>query len=109
MHNSSYNKRTTHHALLFECDRDYRQGEKFTNPVEATDKRVIITGTTSGIGLMTAKDLAKRGAHVYMACRDMKECEKLCEEFMLETKNKRIHCMKCDLSSMQSIREFAEA
>lgn len=77
--------------------------------MQATDKRVIITGTTSGIGLVTAKELAKRGAHVYMACRDMKLCEQLSEELMLETKNKHIHCMECDLSSMQSIRKFADA
>lgn len=82
------------------------QGERFKNPVLATEKRVIITGTTSGIGLETARELANREAHVYMACRDMKKCEQVRDDIILESKNKHVHCMECDLSSFQSIRNF---
>ncbi|MFN4848514.1 MAG: protochlorophyllide oxidoreductase, partial [Microcystis sp.] len=32
---------------------------------------VIITGTTSGVGLYAAKSLAQRGWFVVMACRDI--------------------------------------
>lgn len=84
------------------------QGARFKEDVMATDKRVIITGTTSGIGKETARELAKREAHVYMACRDMRKCEEIRDDIILETKNKNIHCMECDLSSMDSIRKFAE-
>lgn len=38
---------------------------------------MIITGANTGIGKETARDLAKRKAIVYMACRDMKRCEEV--------------------------------
>lgn len=85
------------------------QGARFTEDIMATNKRVIITGTTSGIGKETARELAKREAHVYMACRDMKKCEEIRDDIILESKNKHVHCMECDLSSTHSIQRFVEA
>lgn len=84
------------------------QGAKFKDPIKATDKRVIITGTTSGIGKETARELAKREAHVYMACRNMRKCEVVRDEIMLDSKNRHVYCMECDLSSMESIRNFVK-
>nr|CAI5845776.1 unnamed protein product [Callosobruchus analis] len=41
-----------------------------------------------------------------MACRDMTRCETAREEIVLDTKNKYIYCRKCDLASLESVREF---
>lgn len=92
----------------FPHSRDQRQGEKFNKKILATDKVVIVTGANVGIGLETARELAKRGAHVYMACRDMKKCEKTREDIVVESRNRYVYCRQCDLSSMQSIREFVK-
>ncbi|EFN65472.1 Retinol dehydrogenase 14 [Camponotus floridanus] len=70
-------------------------------------KTVIITGCTSGIGKETARDLAKRGARLIMACRNTDTANQLKDEFVKESNNNNIVVRKLDLSSLQSIREFA--
>lgn len=70
-------------------------------------KTVIVTGCTSGIGKETVRDLAKRGAKVIMACRNVDLANKLKDELTKETGNTNIHVRKLDLSSLQSVREFA--
>ncbi|XP_043267590.1 retinol dehydrogenase 14 [Venturia canescens] len=71
-------------------------------------KTVIITGCTSGIGRETAKDLARRGAKVIMACRNVETASKLKDEIVKATKNSNVHVRKLDLSSLKSVREFAQ-
>ncbi|KAM0730630.1 Retinol dehydrogenase 14 [Formica fusca] len=70
-------------------------------------KTVIITGCTSGIGKETARDIAKRGARLIMACRNMDTANRLKDEIVKESNNNNIVVRKLDLSSLQSIREFA--
>lgn len=71
-------------------------------------KTVIITGCTSGIGKETARELAKRGARVIMACRNIDAAEEIKNEIIEATKNENVVVKKLDLSSFASIREFAE-
>uniref|UniRef100_A0A1Q3G5I9 Alcohol dehydrogenase-16 n=1 Tax=Plutella xylostella TaxID=51655 RepID=A0A1Q3G5I9_PLUXY len=70
-------------------------------------KTVVVTGCTSGIGKETAKELAKRGARVVMACRNMEAAEKIKDEIIESTKNNKVFVKKLDLTSFASIREFA--
>ncbi|KAL3307387.1 hypothetical protein Ciccas_014099, partial [Cichlidogyrus casuarinus] len=75
-------------------------------------KRIIVTGTTSGIGYETALDLAKRGATVIMACRNEKlalECRSRMLECSPEVKPQQLVVKTLDLASFQSIRAFCDA
>ncbi|XP_034022491.1 retinol dehydrogenase 12, like [Thalassophryne amazonica] len=73
------------------------------------DKTVVVTGANTGIGKETALDLAKRGAKVIMACRDMEKAEAAVKEVIEQSGNQNVTCMKLDLANSKSIREFAEA
>lgn len=52
-------------------------GERYSMEVLADGKVAIITGCNTGIGKEIALDLARRGAKVYMACRNIKKCEEV--------------------------------
>ncbi|RZB40746.1 adh short, KR and/or Saccharop dh domain containing protein, partial [Asbolus verrucosus] len=70
-------------------------------------RTVIITGSNRGIGKVTAMEIAKRGARIILACRNLETAEKIQEEIIDETKNRNVVVKKLDLSSQKSIREFA--
>nr|XP_014101274.2 retinol dehydrogenase 14 [Bactrocera oleae] len=70
-------------------------------------KTVIITGANSGIGKETARDLAKRGARIIMACRNLETANAVKEEITKETGNSKLIVKKLDLGSQKSVREFA--
>ncbi|XP_018568422.1 retinol dehydrogenase 14 [Anoplophora glabripennis] len=71
-------------------------------------KVVIITGANGGIGKETATEIAKRGARVIMACRNLETGKQVRDEIAETTKNDNVILKKLDLSSQKSIREFAE-
>jgi len=88
--------------------KDLMQGNKFTNPISADGKVIIVTGSNTGIGKETALELARRKATVYLACRDMKKCEEARKSIILETKNRNVFCRELDLASCQSIKNFVK-
>lgn len=72
------------------------------------DKVVIITGANRGIGKEAAKEIAKPGAKVYMACRSLDSANQAKEEIVNETKNQNVFVRHLDLASVDSIINFAE-
>ncbi|XP_047537126.1 retinol dehydrogenase 12-like [Vanessa atalanta] len=88
--------------------KDVYGGVPFDKTVMAEGKTVIVTGATSGIGKEATWEFAKRGAKVFMACRDMTKCEEVRREIVLETNNKFVYCRPCDLASTESIRNFVD-
>ena len=77
-------------------------------------RTLIVTGPTSGIGTETAAALARRGAHVVLACRDLVRGERLRAQLAAAAPlpgapPPRVEVMKLDVSSKASVREFAAA
>lgn len=71
-------------------------------------KLAIITGANSGIGKEMAFDFARRGAEIVMVCRDLVKAEAARDEIMRTTGNQRLSVVRCDLSSLASVREAAK-
>lgn len=82
------------------------QGGQFTKETDETGKIVIITGANAGIGKETALELARRGATVYMACRDKHRAEEARKQIIKETNNQNVFFLQLDLSSLASVRKF---
>ncbi|KAL6462877.1 hypothetical protein MHYP_G00292990 [Metynnis hypsauchen] len=80
----------------------------WSSTVRLDGKTVIITGSNTGIGKETARDLAKRGARVILACRDLEKAEAARKELVEDSGNPDIVVKKLDLSDTKSVKEFAE-
>jgi NAD(P)-dependent dehydrogenase (short-subunit alcohol dehydrogenase family) len=67
----------------------------------------LITGATSGIGLVTARELARKGATVVMVARDAQRAEDHVQRIRHETGNPQVNFLVADLSSLASVRRLA--
>jgi len=77
--------------------------------MDTKGKVVIITGATSGIGEETVKALAGQGMKLVLPVRNIQKGLALKEEIHKLTGNSHVDLMECDLSSLDSVRSFAEA
>ena len=68
----------------------------------------LITGANTGIGLVTARELAARGAHVCIACRSVEKAQMAVDEIRKTTSNEKVELLALDLSDFDSIRACAE-
>lgn len=84
------------------------QGRTFSESVRADGKIIIVTGANCGIGKETAISLAKRGAKVILACRDIKRGTAAEEDIRNASGSANVFFKKLDLFSLKSVREFAE-
>lgn len=69
-------------------------------------KTVLITGATSGIGLETARELARMGAEVVVGARDMARGQPVVDE--LNRAGGQAELLPVDLASFPSVQQAAE-
>ncbi|MGZ5189964.1 MAG: oxidoreductase [Flavisolibacter sp.] len=68
----------------------------------------IVTGANSGLGYETALELAKKDFEVILACRNLQKTEEARSKILHEYPKAQIKIIKMDLSSLLSVRKFAD-
>ena len=82
--------------------------EEVIGEIDLTGKRAIVTGGASGIGIETAKALAKAGAEVTIAARNVEAGKKVADEIIATTRNGKVFVAPLDLDNLSSINSFAD-
>jgi len=68
----------------------------------------VVTGANSGLGRITALELARRGAQVVVACRSAEKGETAAGEIRAAARGSKPEVRQLDLGSLESVRRFAE-
>jgi NAD(P)-dependent dehydrogenase (short-subunit alcohol dehydrogenase family) len=72
-------------------------------------RRALVTGANSGVGYCAALELARKGAHVLLACRDRARGEAALARLRGEIPSAAAEVALLDLASLQSVRLAAAA
>jgi NAD(P)-dependent dehydrogenase (short-subunit alcohol dehydrogenase family) len=70
-------------------------------------RTAVVTGANGGLGLVTARDLAVKGAHVVMAVRNQQKAAAAVEEIQAAAPHASLELVALDLSSQASVKEAA--
>jgi NAD(P)-dependent dehydrogenase (short-subunit alcohol dehydrogenase family) len=67
----------------------------------------LITGANTGIGLVTARELAKQGTHVFIACRSLERAQPALKAIQA-TATAKVEFLPLDLGDFASVRQCAQ-
>ena len=93
--------------ILIYFIRKWANGPMNTIKKDMTGKLIIVTGSSDGIGLETAKDLLKSNAKVIFACRNKNKTENIINLLPQNYKKNAIF-EQLDLESFKSIENFTK-
>ena len=68
---------------------------------------LFIPGGNAGIGRETAVDLARRGAHVVIACRNEEKAKRAVSEIQQKSGSTDVQYRLLDLADLESVKNFA--
>ncbi len=70
-------------------------------------RTAVVTGANGGLGLVTARELAAKGAHVVMAVRNQSKAAAAVEQIRAGVPDASLELVGLDLSSQASVKEAA--
>ncbi|MFD4864898.1 oxidoreductase [Streptomyces sp. NPDC058412] len=76
---------------------------------DQSGRTAVVTGANSGIGYVTARELARHGASVVLACRSAARGRAALVRLRAEVPGAEAEFMELDLADLASTREFAAA
>ncbi|MCX4810915.1 oxidoreductase [Streptomyces sp. NBC_01239] len=80
------------------------------NEKDVPDQRgrvAVVTGANSGLGYVTARELARKGARVVLACRSEVRGSEAADRIVAEVPGAEAEFARLDLGDLASVREFA--
>ncbi|MEU9194146.1 oxidoreductase [Streptomyces hundungensis] len=83
------------------------QGWSAQDIPDQSGRTAVVTGANSGIGLVAARELARRGARVVLACRSAARGRQAEERVKSEVPGARAEFRRLDLADLASVRDFA--
>jgi NAD(P)-dependent dehydrogenase (short-subunit alcohol dehydrogenase family) len=78
-----------------------------TDIPDQSGRLAVVTGANSGLGLVTAQELARAGARVVLACRNTAKGDAAAEQIRQEVSGASVDVASLDLGSLDSVRSFA--
>lgn len=73
-----------------------------------SDKVMLVTGSSSGIGIETVRALHATGAHIFMQVRDMKKGAQVRDEILATGEGRgKLELLEIELGSLESVRRGA--
>ncbi len=96
--------------LLGFTRRGYQRVRQHWHPMSASlrGRHAVVTGATSGLGAVTAMELARRGAAVTLVARDAFRGDMACAEILAETGNTDLRLEVADLQELDQVDALAE-
>jgi NAD(P)-dependent dehydrogenase (short-subunit alcohol dehydrogenase family) len=80
--------------------------DEVSDGIDLRGKRAVVTGGASGIGVETAKTLARRGAHVTLAVRNVQAAEGVAAKIQAEITDARVAVRPLELVDRRSVDAF---
>ncbi|KQX36772.1 short-chain dehydrogenase [Streptomyces sp. Root63] len=76
---------------------------------DQTGRVSVVTGANSGLGLATARALARRGGHVILAVRDEEKGRRAAAGITADRPGAPLEVRRLDLADLDSVRAFSDA